>query len=866
MPHYADGGGVDPNLTNAAGIGPTENNFVGDILGTVGQGAGNLFGSIRKGIGEANPMPIFNGQTVDFTQPTVQQLGSTGQLQNAYGQAQGGLGQYQQFANQAGAQNGFGNQASVYAQQQGLANQLQEQANGGGPNPALAQLQQATGQNAAMQAALMGSQRGSNANAGLIARQASQQGGALQQQAAGQAAVLQAQQQVAARQQLQQQQAAMAGLASQQVGQQASALGGYNQLAQGMYGSQLGALGQQNAQNIQAGLGTQGMQLSQAQGLNTIQGGLLGQNTAANANILGGGLGGLGSALGMGKAHGGEIENMKMGGHVPGQAQVRGDSLKNDTVHAMLSPGEIVIPRTVAQSGNPAQAAAQFVEKVKGRAQRHYSSGGMIRNYAEGDEVAPEPFFGAPRSIFAEQQAQAAPMQQDQSQSMQPQAQPQDTSLLARLGIPQGAPQDTADVQAPASKGYSLFGQQQQPQQEENPYLSMAGRNAGLQQEAYRGQVKGITDTANVEGQIGAALQGIAKTAQGDIAAFDDPKTAENIRINRILDDTENVAKNHMNINPNALWENKSVPGKVSTALGLILGGIGSGLTGGPNMAMEFLNKQIDRDVQSQQANMNNQSTLLGHNLKLLGNLQDAKLKTKADKYKILEYKVAEIANQFKGPEAEAKKQMLLSQLKAQSAGLLSQIGPGNTFMGQPIQPAGEGAQQPGQQGAPQVQTNPELHPILRKHINPDYVLPMLYQDPGERKEAQHDLKEAQDSAQFRVNALNAFDQIAKENTLLNLANPQAQARMNAKMNPLLLALGRGEAGKFSEVDLPIIQSMFSKPWTSNYTNQDLRQNLDNHLRQKMNWNSLYKLGPQENWLPQPQNFRTDQPFAGRTR
>lgn len=42
---------------------------------------------------------------------------------------------------------------------------------------------------------------------------------------------------------------------------------------------------------------------------------------------------------------------MKMGGHVGGEAAVAGDSEQNDTVPAMLSPGELVIPRSVPKDG-----------------------------------------------------------------------------------------------------------------------------------------------------------------------------------------------------------------------------------------------------------------------------------------------------------------------------------------------------------------------------------------------------------------------------------------------------------------------------------------------------------------------------------
>lgn len=42
---------------------------------------------------------------------------------------------------------------------------------------------------------------------------------------------------------------------------------------------------------------------------------------------------------------------MKLGGHVPGKAEHEGDSPENDTVPAMLSPGELVIPRSVPKDG-----------------------------------------------------------------------------------------------------------------------------------------------------------------------------------------------------------------------------------------------------------------------------------------------------------------------------------------------------------------------------------------------------------------------------------------------------------------------------------------------------------------------------------
>lgn len=58
---------------------------------------------------------------------------------------------------------------------------------------------------------------------------------------------------------------------------------------------------------------------------------------------------------------------MKSGGQVPGRAQVPGDSEKNDTVHANLSPGEVVIPRSMVQS-HPEDIAAllQAMKHLRG--------------------------------------------------------------------------------------------------------------------------------------------------------------------------------------------------------------------------------------------------------------------------------------------------------------------------------------------------------------------------------------------------------------------------------------------------------------------------------------------------------------------
>lgn len=353
--------------------------FVGDLFG---------LGDSGKGMG-------FNARGTNISGGT-----DLSQIGKSYQQTQTGLQQQMNFINALQGQNGIQNQSNVY-------NQLAGVANGTGPNPALQQLANTTGMNVANQAALMAGQRGASANAGLLARQAAMQGGNLQQQAVGQGAALQAQQQLAALN-------SMGNMANQQVGQQAGALQGYNQASQSQQSILQNALANLNNANV-----------SMQSNMNNANAGVQSQTAQGQSGLFGGLLGGVGSALGglfahggmvapCGYAEGGEIPqsyagkflngfmpaksqsadpamdravqmmappspmelgagkfgaalgNMfeKGGNVVPGKAPIKGDNLKNDTVPAMLSPGEVVIPRHVMQSNDPVNNAAKFVAAV----------------------------------------------------------------------------------------------------------------------------------------------------------------------------------------------------------------------------------------------------------------------------------------------------------------------------------------------------------------------------------------------------------------------------------------------------------------------------------------------------------------------
>lgn len=354
----------------------------------------------------------FQGQGTSISGVPLQQSVNQDNANGAQQLANQGVSDYQGFVNALNAQQGLQNQQSTY-------NQLQNIANGTGPNPAQAMLNNSTGQNVAQQGALMAGQRGASANTGLMARQIANQGAQIQQNAIGQGAAMQANQSLNAIN-------SMGGIAGQQVNQQMQGNQGFNQAAQGLQNNYFNANNNYNNANVGMQSNINNANVGMQSNINNVNAGIAQGNQTAQQNMVSGITNGAGKALMM--ADGGEVipgdptggamgpksrlgQSMNssdssgggMGGgsmqglqslmgsgaegaaampiplakggsingervrEVPGKASVKGDSLKNDKVKALLSPGEIVIPRSIAQAPDAARKAALFVAAVKSR-------------------------------------------------------------------------------------------------------------------------------------------------------------------------------------------------------------------------------------------------------------------------------------------------------------------------------------------------------------------------------------------------------------------------------------------------------------------------------------------------------------------
>jgi hypothetical protein len=145
---------------------------------------------------------------------------------------------------------------------------------------------------------------------------------------------------------------------------------------------------------------------------------------------------------------------------------------------------------------------------------------------------------------------------------------------------------------------------------------------------------------APMERQVGAersALAGLAQAESEKAAAVSD-KMLDQARMltERQNSDAEALAEINTQadklrqdimdhkIDPQRLWNERSGAQQAGSLIGILLSGVGSGLTGQPNLALQVMDKMIERDINAQTANLGKKENALSHLMQKYGNVQHA--------------------------------------------------------------------------------------------------------------------------------------------------------------------------------------------------------------------------------------------------
>lgn len=241
---------------------------------------------------------------------------------------------------------------------------------------------------------------------------------------------------------------------------------------------------------------------------------------------------------------------------------------------------------------------------------------------------------------------------------------PQINSILPQTGgriIDNSAQPEVSPLNVPSTKiqapdNLIVSRPQAQPEIPLQPYAQEQLGAVKKQQEAEQ----------NLAKQQAALYQQHALQEQAD---FDNYQRQES----KYLNQTDSLAADYKNghIDPQHFVKNMSTSQKITTAIGLILGGFNP--ASNQNQAVDFLNKQIDQDMESQKFEIGKSRSLMEFNRQQLGDLNAAFQMTKAQKLAILSDKLQQAAATANDPLAQARGMQSAALIKQQSYALTKQ-------------------------------------------------------------------------------------------------------------------------------------------------------------------------------------------------
>lgn len=128
-------------------------------------------------------------------------------------------------------------------------------------------------------------------------------------------------------------------------------------------------------------------------------------------------------------------------------------------------------------------------------------------------------------------------------------------------------------------------------------------------------------------------------------------------------------------IDPNRYFNRMGTGQRITSAIGLMLGGLGAGLQGGKaNPVQSFIEQQLNNDLKAQQLELGKKENLLSANLKQFGNMNDAMRMTQAMQNDYLKHQVDMAAAKSNSQQAKINAEILKQQLDQKNALLMDEI------------------------------------------------------------------------------------------------------------------------------------------------------------------------------------------------
>lgn len=220
------------------------------------------------------------------------------------------------------------------------------------------------------------------------------------------------------------------------------------------------------------------------------------------------------------------------------------------------------------------------------------------------------------------------------------------------------------NMDSPEARYQAALAELQKPdaQQSQGPSLT---------QSALSGFEKGIRDEAKVLGQLGQEQAAFRQKAEEEAQMKLQKIEQEEVEIKQGLQDLQ-LDIQEGKIDPQRYINKMNGGQRMLTAVGLFLGGLGGGLLGKENAALGFLNQQIDRDINAQEAELGKKQSLLDLNLKKLGNLRDAKELTRIQTKEMIASQMEMSLAKIQDPLKKAQAEQAIGKYRMENAAVLN--------------------------------------------------------------------------------------------------------------------------------------------------------------------------------------------------
>lgn len=372
--------------------------------------------------------------------------------------------------------------------------------------------------------------------------------------------------------------------------------------------------------------------------------------------------------------------------------------------------------------------------------------------------------------------------------------------LITQFGL---SPAEAAKL-SPATAGLSLTEQPATPAQTGLPgYLSQTQQFMQPQQQPQAGlpsdytkafdeiqqgtlqQAQAHADAATQQAQVyeqqmkELQLNEIARKAQADAVMND---------INKIQNDVMT-----QKIDPTRIWSNMSTGNRVLAGISIFLGGVAGGMQGTENRALGIIQDAVNKDIDSQKADIGKKQNMLSLNMAKYNNINDAAAATKAQLLSITQAQINQAAAKMGSRQALAAAQVANGQIDLQKAQLIGQISTSQAAAAKLNNPAGISPKDV-------LKLNQDIQDKLVQMPNGNYL-------PAFNKERASEVSKLQAKMYPIKSLINEANTFMDKGGTLPFTQKNAEAKRLEK-NILIELKNLKELGQLTEGDMGIIEPL----------------------------------------------------------